>query len=241
MSIRLDKYLVEMNICSRREAKEYCKKGRIKVNNIIEKKSDIKIDELKDRVTFDNREIVYEKFVYYMLNKPSGVVSATTDKNEITVIDLIKEDVKGLFPIGRLDKDTVGLLIITNDGELAHRLLSPVKHVPKTYYVKVEGKLTEEHKEMFKKGIELTGDGLIKPAELNIINSGDISVAELTIYEGKYHQVKRMMSSVGCKVIYLKRVRMGGLCLDGNLQEGKYRKLKDSEIDELCSECGGVK
>ena len=240
MSIRLDKFLVEMNICSRREAKEYCKKGKIKVNDNVEKKSDIKIDETYDVVSFEGKVITYEKYVYYMLNKPAGVVSATTDRNESTVIDLINEDKKGLFPVGRLDKDTVGLLIITNDGELSHRLLAPSKHVPKTYYVKVEGKLTDEHKAIFKEGIELVGDGVTKPSELNILHSGEISEAELTIYEGKYHQVKRMMSAIGCRVVYLKRIKMGGLYLDESLEEGKYRKLKDSELEKLCSECGGA-
>ncbi|MDY6328907.1 MAG: pseudouridine synthase [Lachnospiraceae bacterium] len=234
--MRLDKFLSEMGIASRKETKEYAKKGRIKVNDAIVKSSDYKIDTDKDIVTFDGRTIAYEQFEYYMLNKPAGVVSATVDNNDRTVIDLIdSERKKDLFPVGRLDKDTVGLLIITNDGELAHSLLSPVKHIDKKYFARVEGIITEEHIKRFKEGLKLKDGTLTKPAQLEIIKSGNdksdnISEVEITICEGKYHQIKRMIACVGGKVIYLKRLSMGSLKLDENLREGEYRRLTEDEI-----------
>ena len=249
--MRLDKFLSEMGIASRKETREYAKKGRIKVNNAIVKVSDYKIDAEKDIVTFDGRTIAYEQFEYYMLNKPAGVVSATVDNNDRTVIDLIdSERKKDLFPVGRLDKDTVGLLIITNDGELAHSLLSPVKHIDKKYFARVEGIITEEHIKRFKEGLKLKDGTLTKPAQLEIIKSGNvksdnaksdnpksendksnnISEVEITICEGKYHQIKRMIACVGGKVIYLKRLSMGRLELDENLREGEYRRLTEDEI-----------
>ena len=234
--MRLDKFLSEMGIASRKETKEYAKKGRIKVNDAIVKSSDYKIDTDKDIVTFDGRAIAYEQFEYYMLNKPAGVVSATVDNNDRTVIDLIdSERKKDLFPVGRLDKDTVGLLIITNDGELAHSLLSPVKHIDKKYFARVEGIITEEHIKRFKEGLKLKDGTLTKPAQLEIIKSGNdksdnISEVEITICEGKYHQIKRMIACVGGKVIYLKRLSMGSLKLDENLREGEYRRLTEDEI-----------
>lgn len=264
--MRLDKFLSEMGIASRKETREYAKKGRIKVNDAIVKSSDYKIDTDKDIVTFDGRTIAYEQFEYYMLNKPAGVVSATVDNNDRTVIDLIdSERKKDLFPVGRLDKDTVGLLIITNDGELAHSLLSPVKHIDKKYFARVEGIITEEHIKRFKEGLKLKDGTLTKPAQLEIIKSGNdksdnvksdnpksendksdnpksdnlksnneksdnISEVEITICEGKYHQIKRMIACVGGKVIYLKRLSMGSLKLDENLREGEYRRLTEEEI-----------
>lgn len=249
--IRLDKFLSEMGIASRKETKEYAKKKRIKVNYTIVKASDYKIDVQKDIVTFDGRTIAYEQFEYYMLNKPAGVVSATVDNNDRTVIDLIdSERKKDLFPVGRLDKDTVGLLIITNDGELAHSLLSPVKHIDKKYFARVDGIITEEHIKRFKEGLKLKDGTLTKPAQLEIIKSGNvksdnaksdnpksenekssnISEVEITICEGKYHQIKRMIACVGGKVIYLKRLSMGRLELDENLREGEYRRLTEDEI-----------
>lgn len=223
-----------MGVCSRREVKEYCKNGRIRVNERIVKVSDIKIDVEKDYVFFDDSQVLYEKYEYYMLNKPAGVVSATNDNTCKTVIDLIESSSKkNLFPVGRLDKDTVGLLLITNDGDFAHKLLAPNKHVPKTYYVKAEGKLNAEHIKMCEEGIRLEEDFITKPSILNIISCGEISEAELTIYEGKFHQVKRMMAAMGCRVVYLKRIRMGSVTLDDNLLEGEFRRLTDNEINKL--------
>lgn len=232
--IRLDKYLCDMGIGSRREVKEYCKTGRIQVNACVIKASDMKIDTEQDIVLFDGVRIEFEEYEYYMLNKPAGVVSATKDNTCTTVLDLIDSSrKKSLFPVGRLDKDTVGLLLITNNGALAHRLLAPDKHVPKTYYVKVQGKLTEEHVKRYKEGICLSDGGITRPATLKVLSAGVMSEAELTICEGKFHQVKRMMSAMGCKVIYLKRIRMGSLVLDESLQEGQFRRLTEKEIKAL--------
>ena len=176
----------------------------------------------------------YSKFEYYMLHKPAGVVSATEDKNDKTVIDLVpKPHAKDIFPVGRLDKDTEGLLIITNDGETAHRLLSPKKHVDKTDFVRTKGKVTEEDKEKFKAGVDIGEKDLTLPADLEILKSGDISESLITIREGKFHQIKRMFKSVGKEVIYLKRLSMGNIKLDESLEKGQCRKLTEEEIKRL--------
>ena len=223
-----------MGIGSRKEVKEYCRKGRVSVNGNINTSSDTKVNIVNDIVLFDNKRIEFEKYEYFMLNKPMGVVSATVDNTCKTVIELIDSSKKkDLFPVGRLDKDTVGLLLITNNGELAHKLLSPDRHVPKTYYVKVQGELKQEHVNLCAEGIRLDKDFTTRPSVLNIISCGEVSEAELTICEGKYHQVKRMMSAMGCNVIYLKRISMGTLVLDEHLQEGQYRKLTNNEIKAL--------
>lgn len=229
--IRLDKALSNMGIASRKEVKDAVKKGKILVNGIPANKSDMKIT-AADQLVVNGISIKYKKYEYYMLNKPMGVVSATTDKSDRTVIDLISTGRKDLFPAGRLDKDTVGLLIITNDGVLAHELLSPVKHVKKTYLVQVNGLITEEAVKRFTDGLIL-GNEQLKPAELVILKNGAVSEAEITIYEGKYHQVKRMFEAVGNKVTYLKRLSMGNLCLDESLKEGDYRELREEEIQQL--------
>lgn len=229
--IRLDKFLANMGIGSRREIRDFGKSGRIKVNENIIKSTDIKIDTESDVITVDGKIITYEEFEYYMLNKPAGVVSATSDNIDKTVIDIIESDrKKDLFPVGRLDKDTVGLLIITDDGKLAHDLLSPTKHVEKKYFAKVTGRLDEDAIERFSKGIMLDDGVMTKPAKLEILKSGEISEVEITISEGRFHQVKRMIADVSGKVIYLKRVSMGKLLLDNDLAEGEYRKLSSEEI-----------
>ena len=232
--MRLDKFLKDLGKGTRKEVKEYIKKGYIKVNSNIVKSSDLKIDEEKDVVSFNNEILVYEKFVYLMLNKPAGVVSATFDNKDKTVIDLIS-DYKhlDLFPFGRLDKDTEGLLIISNDGKLAHDLLSPKKHVDKKYYVEVEGILNDEDTIKFKEGIILENNESCKSATLEIIESAPISKCYVTISEGKYHQVKRMFEMVNKKVIYLKRITFGNISLDKNLKLGEYRKLTDDEVNKL--------
>ena len=233
-NMRLDKFLSEMNIGSRREIKEAVKKGRIKVNDVIIKSSDIKITPNEDKVYFDNTLVKYVEYEYFIMNKPAGVVSATKDDNDVTVIDLIKTNTRDdIFPMGRLDKDTEGLLIITNDGEMAHRLLSPSNHVKKIYFARIEGKVTTEDVVKFKEGLTLSDGTITKPSELKILTSDDISEIELTIYEGKYHQVKRMFASVGKKVIYLKRICMGDLYLDESLKTGEYRELTKEELDKL--------
>lgn len=187
-------------------------------------------------MTVYGEKIEYKEYIYLMMNKPAGVISATEDVREKTVIDLLEmEDaVYEPFPVGRLDKDTVGLLLLTNDGGLAHQLLSPKKHVPKTYYALVDGTVTEEDKKAFSAGIMLDDGYVTKPAQLNILRCGEIrSEIELTITEGKFHQVKRMFEAVGKTVVYLKRLSMGPIKLDEDLAEGEYRELTDEEIDLL--------
>ena len=232
--MRLDKYLSNMGIGTRKQVKNLIDKSRVRVNDNLAKKSNIKIDINKDKVYFDDKLIIYEEFLYYMLNKPSGLVSATRDSSYKTVIDLIDEDYgKNLFPVGRLDIDTEGLLLISNDGQLAHKLLSPKNKVDKTYYAKINGLVTEEDKLAFKQGLDI-GDGYITmPAMLNILAADKISEIELTIHEGKFHQVKRMFQAVGKEVIYLKRISMASLKLDPSLGLGQYRRLTDKEVEEL--------
>lgn len=231
--MRLDKYLADMGVGTRSEVKIYIKKKRVCVNGEICSKPETKITE-KDRVTLDQKEITYVHYEYYMLNKPAGVVSATRDTLCETVIDLIDDRRRDdLFPVGRLDKDTEGLLLITNDGDLAHRLLSPKKHVDKVYYAKVQGKVTVEDKEAFLTGVDIGEENVTMPADLNILVSDEVSEIELTIREGKFHQVKRMFEAVGKEVIYLKRLSMGALHLDEALSLGDYRTLTDEEINVL--------
>ena len=233
--IRLDKFLADMGYGTRSEVKKEITKGNVKINGLSVRKPETKIDTQKDEVMYREQPAAYEKYEYYMLNKPAGVISATTDKKEKTVLDLIGEKQrKDLFPVGRLDKDTEGLLLITNDGELAHRLLSPKKHVDKVYYVRVQGELAEEDIRRLAEGIDIGEEKLTLPARLVIRKNGQFSEAEITIQEGKFHQVKRMFHALGKEVVYLKRLSMGTLVLDGNLKPGEYRKLTKEERDGLC-------
>lgn len=233
--MRLDKYLADMGIGSRSEIKLWIRKGRVKVNDIVVKTPESKVS-MNDTIYFDESKVAYQNFVYYMLHKPAGVVSATRDNFSQTVLDLITDKQrKDLFPVGRLDKDTEGLLIITNDGELAHKLLSPKKHVDKVYYAKVKGEVTSEDQKAFLEGVMIEEDYRTLPAKLTILQSGDISEIELTIQEGKFHQVKRMFEAVGKEVIYLKRLSMGSLKLDENLKPGEYRELTEDEVNQLKS------
>lgn len=226
--MRLDKFLSELNICTRSESKKILKSGVISVNNSIVKDGSFHIDENNDIIKFNDAVLSFEKYVYYMLNKPAGVVSATEDNVSKTVIDLFDLDNKSdLFPVGRLDKDTTGLLIITNDGELSHKLTSPRCHVTKTYLVGIEHPLKEDDIFKLENGVELIDDGLTKPASVEVIDDNTVL---LTISEGKYHQVKRMLAAVGNRVISLKRLSIGKLCLDENLSEGCYRKLTKEEL-----------
>ncbi|MBU3840934.1 MAG: rRNA pseudouridine synthase [Candidatus Ruminococcus intestinipullorum] len=235
MKLRLDKYLVEMGKGTRSEIKRAASKGQITVNEQVVKKTDLKIDTENDIVFFQGTEVKYLLYEYYMLNKPAGVVSATTDRKEKTVLDLI-EDCKrnDLFPVGRLDKDTEGLLLITNDGMLAHQLLSPKKHVAKTYFVKVLGEVTSSDIQAFQTGVDIGEKKPTLPATLEIQHSAEISEVLLTIHEGKFHQVKRMFEAVGKKVLYLKRLQMGNLKLDETLSPGEYRELTKEEVAQLC-------
>ncbi len=234
--MRLDKYLAEMGVGTRQEVKKQIRQGKVTVNGTVVKAADTKIDETSDEVTICGRNISYVSYEYYMLNKPAGVVSATEDRRDTTVIDLIKEKKrKDLFPVGRLDKDTEGLLLITNDGDLAHRLLAPKKHVDKVYYAKIDGMVTEEDVKRFAEGIDIGAEEeeMTRPAKLDIMKSAEESEIRLTIHEGKFHQVKRMFLAVGKEVTYLKRERMGTLCLDENLKPGEYRLLTEEEIENV--------
>ncbi|MBE5987465.1 MAG: rRNA pseudouridine synthase [Paenibacillaceae bacterium] len=232
--IRLDKYLTEMGEGTRSQIKEMARKGRITVDGIPEKKSERKIIPGQNAIAVDGRTISYAEFEYYMLCKPQGVVSATEDKRYQTVIDLITDRKRGdLFPVGRLDIDTEGLLLITNDGDLAHQLLSPKKHVDKVYYAKIDGEIPADAAKRMEEGVELEDGTLTMPARLEILEYGNPSTILLTIREGKFHQVKRMFEALGCSVVYLKRLSMGSLKLDENLQPGDYRSLTREEIDLL--------
>lgn len=235
--IRLDKYLSEMGVGTRQEVKKMIRKGQIKVDGYVVLKPEVKVDEIKQTVYVDDQPVIYEKYEYYLLNKPQGVISATEDSCERTVLDLISSKKRrDLFPVGRLDKDTEGLLLITNDGGLAHRLLSPKKHVDKTYYAEVEGRVTEEIVRIFANGVNIgneENEEWTLPAKLNVLQSEASSKVRLTIQEGKFHQVKRMFQAVGMKVTYLKRETMGPLMLDKDLNPGEYRKLTKAELELL--------
>ncbi|MDE7389961.1 MAG: rRNA pseudouridine synthase [Lachnospiraceae bacterium] len=232
---RLDKVLSSQGICSRKEARSLAAKQRIKVNGEVIKKSDVKIDPEKDTIEVDGTAVEYRRYLYIMMNKPSGVLSASTDKKAQTVIDLLPPELRrsGLFPAGRLDKDTTGLLIITDDGDFAHNMLSPKNKVYKLYCAKLDGELEENKIKILESGITLKDGTCFKPARISLPNPNDRTIAEIEICEGKYHQVKRMFQSVGLTVIQLKRLRIGGLCLDKELFEGKSRILAPFEVKDI--------
>lgn len=241
--IRVDKLLAHMGLGTRSEIKKAVKLGKVAVDGKAVKDSGLIVDPDVHEVTYEGERIAYKEVVYLMLNKPPGVISATEDGRERTVIDLLAPEDRILapFPVGRLDKDTVGLLLLTNDGQLAHELLSPRKHVDKTYLAHVIGDVGERDQRQFAAGVTLDDGYVTMPAELRIESKerrGDevVSTIELTIKEGKFHQVKRMFESVGKKVVFLKRVSMGSLQLDDNLPEGSYRELTDDEVDLLRSD-----
>lgn len=233
--IRLDKYLTMTTGLSRSDAKKVLSKGKVTVNDVVVKKGDIKISE-DDKVVCDGTVCVYKQNLYYMLNKPQGVISATEDSSHKTVVELFPEEIrKRLFPVGRLDIDTEGLLILTDDGGLTHRLTSPNHDVDKVYYAEVRGIVKPEHVEVFRNGIGFK-DFTAKPAVLEIVSvdvERNISKIRVTVSEGKFHQVKRMVAFIGCEVTYLKREKIGGLVLDSTLETGEYRELTDEELDLL--------
>ena len=233
--VRLDRFLTEMTSLSRTQAREAAKRGRILVNGVPVRRTEEKILPGTDRVSVDGEEILYTAQEYYMLNKPAGVVSATEDERYSTVLDLIGEKKrKDLFPVGRLDLDTEGLLLITNDGAMAHRLLSPRRHVDKVYLIRYEGTLPADAAERFERGIVLEDGTETLPAVLEFLEGDEAGgQARLTIREGKFHQVKRMMEAVGCRVVYLRRLSMGSLVLDENLKPGQYRPLTKQELEDL--------
>lgn len=230
--MRLDKLLANMGYGSRKEVRQLLKKGAVRVNTHTVKDAALKIDPKMDVVTILGEKVVYKEYIYLMMNKPQGVLSATEDVRDRTVIDLLDEEFRHFepFPVGRLDKDTEGFLLLTNDGKLAHNLLSPKKGVPKTYFAHIEGVVTDEDTKRFSEGVILDDGYETKPGRLVILKSAPVSEIELTITEGKFHQVKRMFEAVGKKVIYLKRLSMGPLSLDEGLRLGAYRELTEEEI-----------
>lgn len=236
--IRLDKFLADMGLGTRSEVKKEIHKGQVRVNGIPERSPEYKLDIQKDLVEVNGRQISYAQQEYYMLNKPAGVVSATEDKKDMTVLDLIQEKQrKDLFPVGRLDKDTEGLLLITNDGLLAHQLLSPKKHVKKTYFVRVENPVSPEDIKILEEGVDIGEEKRTLPAEISCLSPEKNSLC-LTIKEGKFHQIKRMFQAVDNKVLYLKRLSMGRLTLDETLAPGEYRPLTKEEIERLKDHAG---
>ena len=235
---RLDKIISNLGYGSRKEIKAIARKGLIEVDGVIVKDSSMNVDPEKSVIKINGEEIFYREYIYLMMNKPDGVISATHDNRDETVIDLLEIDHQAFdpFPVGRLDKDTVGLLLLTNDGELNHRLISPKWKVDKVYYAKIDKKVTEKDVEAFKKGIKLDDGYVCKEAKLEILNASDEgSEINLTIQEGKFHQVKRMFEAVDKKVVYLKRIEFGGLSLDEELEEGEYRELTEEELAQLKS------
>ena len=229
--MRIDKFLSEMAVCSRSEASKAARSGGITVDGQPVKKADVHIDPERNAVCYFGQPVAYKKFTYIMLNKPDGYISATDDPRERTVLELLDERSRklGLFPAGRLDKNTLGLLILTNDGELCHRLLSPKNHVEKKYYFETERNITEEDKQKLESGVDLDGERT-KPAKLAL--SGDRS-GVITITEGKFHQIKRMFEVVCNKVTYLERIEFGGIELDRNLARGEWRELTAEEVETL--------
>ncbi|MCK1988293.1 rRNA pseudouridine synthase [Lysinibacillus fusiformis] len=233
--MRLDKLLANMGYGSRKEVKQLLKQKAVTVDGASVKDAAMHVDPEQQNVSVYGERVVYTEFVYFMMNKPPGVISATEDLRDETVIDLLEPFDQHFqpFPVGRLDKDTEGLLVLTNDGILAHNLLSPKKHVPKVYYAHIEGVVTEEDVEKFAEGVELDDGYMTKPGKLVILKSASQSEIELTIQEGKFHQVKRMFESVGKRVTYLKRISMGNLKLDDHLALGEYRELTAEELNCL--------
>ena len=231
MVVRVDKIMSELGFGSRSEIKKYAKAGKIRINDKVIKKADEKVDSERDKLYFEGRQVVVEEFETYVLYKPAGYVCATKDNVHKTVMELIDSDRKNIVPVGRLDLDTEGLLILTNDGALNHRLVSPASHVDKIYYAKFDGTLADDAIECTAKGLDIGEGEVSKPAKLEILSSDEV---KLTIHEGKFHQVKRMVKALGGEVTYLKRVAFGGLRLDDlKLNKGESRKITEIEMEML--------
>lgn len=230
--MRLDKLLANMGFGSRKDVKALLKQKRVTVNGEIETRHNWHVEPNEDQIFVDDQEVVYRPYIYLMMNKPQGYVSATEDMKDKTVIDLLTDEYRHFqpFPVGRLDKDTEGLLLITNDGKLAHALTSPNRAVEKTYYAIIDGRVTEEDQIAFSQGVTLDDGYVTKPGKLTILERGHLSKIELVITEGKYHQVKRMFQAVGKKVVYLQRIRMGEITLDPDLSLGDFRELNEEEL-----------
>jgi len=230
---RIDKVLSNLGLLSRSECKKYIQKGRVLINGEICKSSDIKVDPESDVITLDGAIVDTESMVYYVMYKPAGVITANEDKSQACVFDLIEDKRRGLSAVGRLDKDTTGILIITNDGECNHRLVSPKHHVPKRYEVVIDGKLSKQDIEMLEGGIDIGDDKPTLPATLELLDDDNPQKIAITITEGRYHQVKRMFAAVGCPVIKLHRSDFGPLHLPEDLNPGEYRKLTPEEKELL--------
>lgn len=228
--MRLDKFLADMQIGTRSEVKQMIRQGNITVDGNCHVTAKQQIDPKQQKIFCFGKEICYQEYVYYMFYKPGDCVTARRDAMHKTVMDYIDDNRKDLSPVGRLDLGTEGLLLITNDGKLAHNLLSPAKHVKKVYEAAVDGLVTKEDVDAFAKGLSIGGDTLTKPAALTILSAGDVSEVRVVITEGRYHQIKRMFSAVGKQVLFLKRTAMGGLTLDGSLLPGEYRELTEQEL-----------
>ena len=237
MAERLDKFLANAGIGTRSEVKKLLKQGRVTVNGETEKNPERKVQPGTDQILLDEKPVSSEEHEYYLLHKPSGYLTATKDRSDPTVMDLIDSRIRDrLFPVGRLDKDTEGLLLITDDGELAHQLLSPKKHVPKTYLARVEGIMSQNCCTAFEQGMDIGDEKPTLPAQLRILSVSrekNCSEIEITVHEGRFHQIKRMCHRVGHDVLYLKRISMGSLVLDDDLDKGTYRKLAKAEIESL--------
>jgi len=230
--MRLDRFLAESGLGTRSEVKKILRQGVVLVNGEVVKFADFAVDEARDKVLAFGNEVIYRKFIYLMLNKPQGYISATRDGKTPTVLELVPEEYQHFepFPVGRLDIDTEGLLLLTNDGDLAHRLLSPKKHVPKTYVAKIKRAGTDADISAFGEGVVLDDGYKTMPAKLSSISDTEPYFAEIVINEGKFHQVKRMFESVGNKVLFLKRIKMNELCLDKSLELGEVRELTNEEL-----------
>ena len=231
-AIRLDRVLSHMGFGTRSEVKKMIKQKRVTVDGKITNVTNTAVVAQEQTVAVDGEEVYYQEFFYFIMNKPGGVISATKDNMHQTVMDLLslEDGKKDVYPVGRLDIDTEGLLLLTNDGKLTHQLLSPKKHVPKVYYAKVEGEVTKEDAKVLAEGVTLDDEYVCMPANLNIISAGELSEIELTINEGKFHQVKRMMEAVGKRVVYLQRIAMGNLKLPADIELGGYREATKEEI-----------
>lgn len=230
--MRLDKYLADCGIGTRSEIKKMIRSGRIRVEGAVKPRPEMQVEPETVRVLADGEPVNYRKYIYLLLNKPKGYLSATWDARQPTVLDLVPEEYLHFepFPVGRLDIDTEGLCLLTNDGQLAHRLLSPNRHVPKTYAAEIDGRVTEEDAAAFEQGVVLDDGYLTKPAKLEILSAGEISEIQVTITEGKFHQVKRMFEAVGKKVVALKRISMGELKLNPAMRTGEIRELEPFEL-----------
>lgn len=235
---RLDKILANFGYGTRREVKQLVKDGLVMVDGVKAKDAGMQVDPENSTIDIKGQRLNYRRFIYLMMNKPAGVISATWDNRHKTVVDLLPVEYRifNLFPAGRLDIDTEGLVLMTNDGQLVHDILSPRKHVPKRYYARIEGRVTTEDIELFDKGVTLEDGYVTLPAQLTVLKCGEESEIELVIHEGKFHQVKRMFEAVGKRVTYLKRISMGNLMLDNDLEPGACREMTEKEVNLLKGE-----